>query len=70
MKTTLVMNFKLDNGKINAISITSPRADLTEAEVKEVANMLVAKNIFHVGSSHLEALDRAFIRTVEETALP
>ena len=70
MKSTLVMNFKLDNGKITTISITSPWADLTEAEVKEVANAMVAKDVFHIGSNHLEALDRAFIRTVEETPLP
>ena len=70
MKSTLVMNFKLDNGKITTISITSPRADLTDAEVKEVANDMVTKDVFHIGSNHLEALDRAFIRTVEETPLP
>ena len=70
MKSTLIMNFKLDNGKTTAISITSPKADLAEAEVKTVATEMIAKDAFFISGGHLEALDRAFIRTVEETALP
>ena len=70
MKSTLVMDFKLKNGKTTTISITSPKADLTAAEVNAAANEIVVKDAFIVGGSHLEALDHAFIRTVEETALP
>ena len=70
MKSTLVMNFKTENGKITPISITEPKADLTEAEVKAAANEIAVKKAFLVCGSPLVALDRAFIRTVEETALP
>ena len=64
------MNFKTENGKITPISITEPKADLTEAEVKAAANEIAVKKAFLVSGSPLVALDRAFIRTVEETALP
>ena len=70
MKSTLVMNFKTENGKITPSSITEPRSDLTAAEVKAAANEIAAKKAFLAGGSPLVALDRAFIRTVEETALP
>ena len=70
MKATLVMDFKLDNGKSTTISITSPKADLTGAEVNEVAAEMVAKDVFIIKGGHLASLDKAFIRTVEETLLP
>ena len=34
MKTTLIMNYKLANGEATTLSLTYPREDLTEAEVK------------------------------------
>ena len=49
MKSTLVMDFKLKNGKTTTISITSPKADLTAAEVNAAANEIVAKDAFIVG---------------------
>lgn len=49
MKSTLVMNFKTENGKITPISITEPKADLTEAEVKAAANEIAVKKAFLVG---------------------
>ena len=70
MKSTLVMEFKLENGKTTTISITSPKDGLTGTEVNAVANEMVTKKAFLVNGSTLAALDHAFIRTVEETALP
>ncbi|MCR5757753.1 MAG: DUF2922 domain-containing protein [Selenomonas sp.] len=70
MKATLVMKFKLENGKSSTISITSPKEDLTGAEVTAAANEMVTKQAFMVGGSPLAALEQAFIRTVEETELP
>jgi len=70
MKATLVMKFKLENGKSSTISLTNPKADLTAAEVTAAANEMVAKKAFMVGESPLASLDNAFIRTVEETELP
>ena len=70
MKSTLVMNFKLDNGKNTTVSITSPKEGLTGAEVNEVAAEMVAKDILIVGGAHLASLEKSYLRTVEETLLP
>ena len=69
MKTTLIMNFKLDNGKATILSLTYPRGDLTEAEVKKVADTMIAKNFLTIGESSLAFLDKVFVRKVEETKL-
>ncbi|WP_028128861.1 DUF2922 domain-containing protein [Selenomonas sp. AE3005] len=70
MKTTLIMNFKLTNGKATTLSLTYPREDLTEAEVKKVADTMIAKNFLTIGESSLASLDKVFVRKVEETKLP
>ncbi|MCR5175636.1 MAG: DUF2922 domain-containing protein [Anaerovibrio sp.] len=70
MKATLVMSFRMSNGKNTTVSITSPKDGLTGAEVNEVAAEMVAKDALIVNENHLEALDKAYIRTVEETLLP
>ncbi|SEA18058.1 DUF2922 domain-containing protein [Selenomonas ruminantium] len=70
MKSTLVMEFKTEGGKNTTISITSPRADLTAAEVNAVANEIVTKKAFVINTGAVVSLENAFIRTVEETALP
>lgn len=69
MKATLVMNFLMSNGKTTTVSITSPKEGLTQAEVSAAAAEMVAKDALIVNENHLKALDKAFIRTVEETLL-
>ena len=69
MKTTLIMNFKLENGKGTSLSLTYPRENLTGAEVQKVAGTMIAKKFISVNGSNLAALDKVFIRKVEETAL-
>ena len=69
MKATLIMNFRMNNGKNTSVSITSPKEDLTKAEVAAAAAEMVEKDALIVNESHLEVLDKAFIRTVEETLL-
>lgn len=69
MKATLVMNFRMSNGKNTTVSITSPKDELTKAEVAAAAAEMVEKDALIVDDKHLEALDKAFIRTVEETLL-
>jgi len=69
MKATLVMNFRMTNGKTTAVSITSPKEGLTNAEVNEVAADMVAKDALVLNGNHLDSLDKAYIRTVEETLL-
>ena len=59
----------LDIGKTTAISITSPKSDFIEAEVNTVATEMIARDAFYISGGHLAALDRAFIRKVEETSL-
>lgn len=60
----------LNIGKTTAIFITSPKSDFIEAEVNTVATEMIAKDAFYISGGHLAALDRAFIRKVEETFLP
>ena len=69
MKATLVMNFRMTNGKTTTVSITSPKEGLTNAEVNEVAADMVAKDALVLNGNHLDSLDKAYIRTVEETLL-
>ena len=69
MKTTLIMNFKLTNGKVT-LKMLSGRAEITEAEVKKVADTMIAKNFLTIGESSLASLDKVFVRKVEETKLP
>ena len=44
MKATLVMNFRMTNGKNTTVSITSPKDELTKAEVAAVAAEMVEKD--------------------------
>ena len=70
MKKTLVMIFNLNKGgKTTTLSIPTPRDDLTPAEIQEAANEVISKKVFIVHGLEPESLERAFIRTVEETAL-
>ena len=69
MKATLVMNFRMTNGKNTTVPITSPKEELTKDEVAAAAAEMVERDALIVDENHLEALDKAFIRTVEETLL-
>lgn len=42
----LLMTFKDSDGKSVSLTVDSPRADLTEEEIVDCMNLIVAKNIF------------------------
>ena len=63
MKTTRIMNFKLENGKGTSLSLTYPREDLTAAA------MMIDKKFIIINGSNLAGLDKVYVRKVEETIL-
>ena len=69
MKSTLKMILSLENGKSATFSLPSPRPDLTEAEVTEVLDEIIAKKAFIVGGSYVEAVKRIYIQDVDDKAL-
>lgn len=63
-KTKLVMNFKNEDDKKIALSIDDPRADLTEEEISDCMNLIVAKDVFTPdGMSLVSAVDAKVITT-------
>lgn len=56
---------KLSSESSHIEFLTYPREDLTEAEVKKVADTMIAKNFLTIGESSLASLDKVFVRKVE-----
>ncbi|HZK24277.1 MAG TPA: DUF2922 domain-containing protein [Oscillospiraceae bacterium] len=46
MDTTLQLIFRNEDGRLFTISIPNPRADLTEAEITTVMDLVLSKNLF------------------------
>ena len=69
MKATLMIVFNLENNKTTTISIPDPREDVTKAEVVTAADEIVAKKAIRAGGNLATSFKRAYIRTIEETAL-
>lgn len=69
MKSTLKMILTLENGKSTTLSLASPRADLTEAEVVSCLNEIIAQKAIQVGGSPVEAIKRIYIQDVEDKDL-
>ena len=42
----LLMTFKTDENKNVSISVEDPRPNLTESEILEAMNLIIAKNVF------------------------
>ena len=66
METTrrLLMSFKCNNDKKVSLSVEDPRDDVTEAEIKTVMDLIVAKNIFTPNGSELvEAIEAKVVVT-------
>ena len=55
----LEMIFINAGGKKSTISVSDPRADLTEAEVRTAMDTIVAKNAFNTNSGDLVAASGA-----------
>ena len=69
MKATLMIVFNLENNKTTTISIPDPREDVTKAEVVTAAEEIVAKKAIRAAGIPATSFKRAYIRTIEETAL-
>lgn len=69
MKSTLKMIMNLANGKSTTISLASPRADLTEAEVVSFLNDIITQKAIQVGGSPVESIKRIYIQDVEDKEL-
>lgn len=66
MKTDLklVMSFKTAGDKNISISISDPRSDVTEEEIKATMDLIVSQNIFAPnGTDLVEALGAKVVKT-------
>ncbi len=69
MAKKLVMSFKTAKGTTSTLTVDEPREGLMEAEVKEVMDAIVAKNIFSTKSGDLTEVKSAEIITTTEENL-
>ncbi|WP_411681345.1 DUF2922 domain-containing protein [Clostridium thailandense] len=69
MSKTLVMNFLNEAGKKAAIRVNNVKEDVTEAEVKNAMDVILAKNIFTTTGGELKAKDSAQIDDKNSTDL-
>lgn len=58
---TLVLTFRLQNGKTFRISIPDPKSGLTASEVDNVMNLIIQKNIFATSSPIVEKVSARVI---------
>ena len=62
--TKLLMTFKNEDGGKVSLSMLDPRGDVSEDEIKEVMELIVAKNIFAPnGLDLVEAIDAKVVVT-------
>jgi len=62
---SLEMTFVADDGKKVTISVPSPRANMTESEVNNAMNQLIAADIF--SDNHGSLIEKSGARTVTRT---
>ncbi|AZT89276.1 DUF2922 domain-containing protein [Caldicellulosiruptor changbaiensis] len=58
---TLVLTFRLQNGKTFRLSIPDPKSNLTAQEVENVMNLIIQKNIFSVSAPIVEKVSARII---------
>lgn len=69
MSKTLVMNFLNEAGKSVAIRVANVKDTVTEAEVKNAMDVIVAKNIFTSTGGDLKTKDSAEVVDKNTTEL-
>lgn len=69
MSKTLVMNFLNESGKKTAIRVNNVKEDVTEAEVKNAMDVILAKNLFTTTGGDLKVKDSAEIDDKNVTEL-
>ena len=67
VEVKLLMTFLNESGKKVSLFVTDPREDLTEAEIKAVMELIVAKNIFAPGGDDIVSAKEAKIVQTETT---
>lgn len=65
-RSTLVITFKDDFEDTFNFTISNPKYDVTEAEIKEIAEHIIANNLFTKGSAELVSFVKARV-TVTDT---
>jgi len=63
----LLMTFKDEDEKKISLSVDDPREDITEAEIKAVMDLIVAKNIFAPNGMDLVAAVEAKVVVTDTT---
>ncbi|MEF9992464.1 MAG: DUF2922 domain-containing protein [Romboutsia sp.] len=56
MEVKLLMTFSTQLGKKVSLSVSDPREDLTEAEIKTAMDLILSKNIFAPNGDDLKQL--------------
>ncbi len=69
MSKTLVMNFLNESGKKTAVRVNNVKEDITEAEVKNAMDVILAKNIFTTSGGDLKSKDSAEVTDKNSTDL-
>ncbi len=63
---TLTMKFINKEGKNFSLRLPKVRTDITESEVTELMDAILAKNVLFEGTKELESVDSAAINREEE----
>ena len=63
----LVMTFKTTDDKSVSLTIDDPREDLTEEEIKDAMELVVAKNIFAPGGADIASAVSAKVVVTDTT---
>ncbi|MGL5328792.1 MAG: DUF2922 domain-containing protein, partial [Peptostreptococcaceae bacterium] len=60
----LLMTFATNTGKKISLSVSNPREDLTEAEIKSAMDIIISKNIFEPNGEELKtAVEAKIVQT-------
>lgn len=67
IEVKLLMSFMTQFGRKVSLFVTDPREDVTEAEIKAVMDLIIAKNIFAPGGDEIATAKDAKIVQTETT---
>ena len=65
----LVMEFYTTQGGTTTLSVDSPKAELTEAEVRAVMESIIVANMFYTGKGDIASIKGAQVITTSEDVL-
>ncbi|MGL5711973.1 MAG: DUF2922 domain-containing protein [Paraclostridium sp.] len=67
IEVKLLMTFMTEFGRKVSLFVTDPREDVTEAEIKAVMDLIIAKNIFAPSGENIVTAKEAKIVQTETT---